>query len=128
MSEQTEQIDQWAVPQDVDGITIAFPANVCGTLLPPRDILPDEFRTGWHRDSNQWCKLAETWFFSGLHGKFVTKNGIDETKAIRHLSACMGSFEPKHEHKIGGVGWLMSRWFVKFVPSPKATRKPEPQP
>lgn len=55
-------------------------------------------------------------FFLG--GKLPkTKDGIDPAKAKRHLMAVLGSFEPKHEHKEAGAGWLMSMWYE----SPKAS-------
>ncbi len=100
------------VPQDVSDVLLAFPATVCGTLLPERDSLPDLYRKNWHLTSNHWCQIAEQWFYQGLtDAEWKTKEGIDLNKALRHLQACLGSFEPKHEHKIGGVGYLMSLWF-----------------
>lgn len=104
--------DMYLKPHDVDDVTLAFPANVMGTLLPDWDIIPDEFRKNWHGNSNKWCRLFTDWFYSGLKSadglKF--KDGIDRTKAFRHLRACMGSFQPKHEHKTAGVAWLFSLW------------------
>jgi hypothetical protein len=112
MSNKQASADKWAAPTEVDRITAAFPANVVGIFLPPWDEIPDEFRTKWHYDNHPWCGLVNKWFGAGLSGDEVTaKDGIDRNVAIRHLKACMGSFEPKHEHKIAGVAWLMSRWF-----------------
>lgn len=36
---------------------------------------------------------------------------IGTQKVHRHISACLGSYEPKHEHKIAGVAYLLSLWF-----------------
>ena len=96
----------WDQPHDVDDITAAFPASVVGTLLPPMSEIPEDFRK--HR--NGWCTIAMKLFFSG--GKLPqVKEGIDAGKAKRHLMAVLGSFEPKHEHKEAGAGWLMSMWY-----------------
>ncbi len=110
MSNETH--DEWAQPKEVDRITMAFPASVVGTLLPPRSAIPDDFY--YERgDARQWTDLVNRWFGVGLNGdEFTAKDGIDPTKAMRQLKACMGSFEPKHEHKTSGVAWLMSRWFA----------------
>lgn len=108
-------VDRFAEPMDVDDVTLAFPAKIIGTLIPKRDELPDEFGKHWH--SNKWCNHAQLLFFKG--GKIgKLKPGIDAKKVNRHLMAVLGSFEPKHEHKIGAAGFLMSLWLVK-CPSEK---------
>lgn len=106
----------WTKPAEVDDITLAFPASVVGTLLPPMAEIPEMFHE-WRPadpDARRWTDLADTWFALGLNGYFVPKEGIDSEAARRHLRAVMGSFEPKHEHKIAGVAWLMSLWFERF--------------
>lgn len=102
----TKTAIDWSKPQDVDGLTVAFPGNVVGTLLPPMSQIPEEFKN--HR--NEWCSIAMKLFFSGGRLPQV-KAEIDALKAKRHLSAVLGSFEPKHEHKEAGAGWLMSMWY-----------------
>lgn len=100
----------YSKPTKIDTLTLAFPEDVIGTLLPIRDSLPDEFR----RERNPWCRLANEWFFNGskLDTKsFKEKPGIERNDALRHVQACLGSFQPSHEHKIGGVGYLLSLWF-----------------
>ena len=92
-------------PIEVDQVTLAFPANV-GKFLPARDDIPEEF---WQH-GNPWAKLVSTWFFSGLPRLPMFKEGVDASMAVRHLATCMGSFEPKHEHKTAGVASLMSLW------------------
>jgi hypothetical protein len=101
----------WAKPADLSAVELVFPANV-DHLLPAA---PPEMRRNWHRDP--WCKQAETWFFRGVDRAKSTikpKKGIDTDKAFRHLQACLGSWQPKHEDKIAGVGYLMSLWFDKL--------------
>lgn len=102
--------NRWAAPQDVDDVTVAFPAKVCGTLLPPQTEIPREF----YDRRNEWARITSQWFFKGLDGRFIPKTGIDARRAVRHLSACMRSFEPKHEHKEAGVAYLLSLWFDRY--------------
>lgn len=105
--------NEFKTPKEVSDAIAAFPARVVGSLLPHRKELPEEFR---EYDSNHWCDIAAIWFFSGLpqETKFHTKEGVDGSKAIRHLGTCLRSFEPSHEEKMGGVGFLMSLWFDKI--------------
>jgi hypothetical protein len=106
--------DKWAKPQEIDGVTLAFPASVVGTLLPERREIPEDLWRAWHHDSHEWCGPANRWFHEGIEtDDFVPKEGIDAKAAWRQLGACMRSFEPSHENKIAGVAWLMSRWFDK---------------
>lgn len=96
----------WDQPHDVDEVTAVFPALVVGTLLPPMSEIPEDFR----RRRNKWCNVAMKLFYSG--GRLPqAKEGVDAMKARRHLMAVLGSFEPKHEHKEAGAGWLMSMWY-----------------
>lgn len=94
-------------PQAVTDVDIAFPTSA-RSLLPKWDDIPDEFK----RSSNPWARAVSHWFFRGMKGAvFVTKEGVDKVKALRHLQTCMGSFEPKHEHKVAGCAYLLSQWF-----------------
>lgn len=105
------------LPIDVDDASVVFggAGGALRRMLPPRDQLPEEFR----RRSDPWCDVADRWFFNGLNASELRpKPGIDAAKALRHLRTIMGSFEPKHEHKIGGVGFLMSRWFEPIEGTP----------
>ena len=95
-------------PQDVDPVRLIFAGNVIGTLLPLWEDIPEDFRRG---TENRWYELAGVWFFRGLEGsKIVFHDGIDPTLAFRHLGVCLRSFEPKHEHKMAGVGYLLYLW------------------
>lgn len=98
------------LPKEVDQATLAFPANVIGTLLPKWEEIPKEFK-----DGNKWTQLAQHIFFYGGKGiEFLVKDGVDQAKANRHIMACLRSFEPKHEHKEAGVGYLLSEFFADF--------------
>jgi hypothetical protein len=111
----TELKGKWDAPQEVDRATLAFPA-VIGHLLPGYAEVPEEFK-GWR--GNEYVDAVDSWFFKGMaKADWKAKPGIDAEKAWRHLSACMGSFAPKHEHKIAGVAYLMSLWFEKAQVTP----------
>lgn len=98
----------WTQPRIVSDATHAFPANVIGVLLPPKNNIPKEF----FDCNNKWTSLANDWFFCGIaKSRFIPKENIDLYTALKHLSACLRSYEPQHEHKEAGVGYLMSLWF-----------------
>ena len=101
---------------DVGTMDIAFGTGVVGTLLPNMEDIPFDFP---NRDKFE--KVAATWFYFGLAGesKFHPKEGVDTKKAQRVLQTCLGSFDPRHEHKMTGVAYLMSEWFedIEAVPN-----------
>ena len=94
-------------PQPVTDLDMAFGGNI-DKLLPSYNTLPKDFIRGY----SPWCQVVSQWFYKGLDAKsLMPKDDIDKTAAFRHLKAVMGSWEPKHEHKIAGVAYLMSLWF-----------------
>ena len=110
-------------PTPIDAATAACPATVIGTLLPERTDIPAEFKS----HHNPYAQLATKWFFSGITA-IAFHEHIDANTAGRHLQACLGSFEPKHQHKIAGVAYLMSLWGAREVtPEDDATQK-QPNP
>lgn len=131
------------LPQKIDDALFAFPATVCGTLLPYSEDIPEEFRghsrTVWHDCFNHMFfgdgrdekkkhpleKLAEC--AEEFDPKFHMKEGIDGETAYRHLMACMRSFEPQHQHKEAGCAYLMSLWFEKIEWYGKVY-EPDPEP
>lgn len=96
-------------PKEVSDAFMAFPANVIKEgYLPPEIAIPDDY---WRKET-KWHKLFNDIFFSGLKSiKVIPKDGIDANMAWRHIGVCMRSFEPKHEHKVAGVTYLMDIWF-----------------
>ena len=97
------------VPQEVTDVELAFPANIA-RLMPDYEVIPEEFKA-WPGKS-KWVQLVTDWFYFGLVSlKAVTKQGIDENKALRHIGAILGSYEPSHEHKTAGAAYLLSLWF-----------------
>lgn len=94
-----------------------------GTIkhLPKRESLPEEYQRDWHSDRLVYCRAVSGWFYKGARRlpdgievdgrKFVARPGVDSEKALRAISATLKSWDCKHEHKIGGCGWLLSQWF-----------------
>ena len=107
VSERNSPNDPMAfVPKDVSDLDIAFGA-IKG-LMPPMASIPEEF----HHSRSWGNKLFSDWFYAGLKSLELTpKAGIDKQKALRHIRAIMGSFEPKHEHKEAAVAFLFDHWF-----------------
>lgn len=106
--------ESWAVPKPVDDVTLAFPARVIGYYLPPLDQIPDEFRRGTG-GAAAWHKVANRLFVGLPIGDVSPDRGTNHDPDLirRHLGACLGSYEPRHEHKIAGVAWLLSLWFTE---------------
>ena len=105
-------------PKEVSDVMMAFPANVIGEgYLPAEEDIPKEFWGG-----NEWSDMAQKWFMGVLSDPgLISKEGIDAQLAGRHCQAVLGSYEPKHEHKIAGVGYLMSEFFEKVGSLGEAT-------
>lgn len=99
---------------NISGIDRAFPTSV-KDMLPPWSDIPDEFKD--HNCGTKWNKIMSQWFFNGLPKgtQFKWKDGINGNDALVHLRYCLGSWEPKHEHKEAGVAYLMSQWLEDVV-------------
>ncbi len=95
------------IPEVSDG-NMLFGQNI---PLPAWDDIPEKF----HRyGGTPFNKIASTLFFEGgrLSDFGLTpKDGVDQDKAMRAIRCCLGSFEPKHEHKEAGVAFMFSEWF-----------------
>lgn len=95
------------MPQDVNGLELTFGGDM-KKLLPPMSDIPEEFQN----DRTEWNRLVSQWFYRGLKSfDCEPKDGIDKGKALKHISAILRSFEPKHEHKEAGCAYLLSLWF-----------------
>jgi hypothetical protein len=107
----------WSKPQEVTDLDMAFCVRA-GALMPPRGDLPKcyyAFPGG--RDS---VRFASMWFFKGFQkADFTPREGVDTRLALRHIKACIGSFELKHEHKMAGVAFLLDQFFEKVVTDDK---------
>jgi hypothetical protein len=98
---------------EISDVEAAFPANVLD-WMPPRDEIPEEFR--FMRGRSEWNEIADSWFANGLPGnvEFYPRDGVDPEKAVKAISAVLGSFAPKHEHKEEAAAYLLSCWFSKI--------------
>lgn len=77
--------------------------------LPDYQSVPQEFK---RHNGTPWNGLVSKIFFGGIKGlQFTPQEGIDASKAWRHIKALLVSFEPKHEHKEAGCAYLMSQYF-----------------
>lgn len=113
--------------KEVSDVMLAFPAGVVREgYLPAWDDIPKEFKD---RGNNKWRDLFSKLFLtggqSGMDLYLQAKSDADIGKAWRHINACMGSFEPKHEHKEAGVAFLFSEWFEDYEWKPKTKNDEE---
>lgn len=104
-----------AIPE-LDGPSVAF-----GDIkhMPKFNGLPPEFQD-WH-NQRPHCKAVSMWFYKGAERdgnaividgeRFTPKEGVDADKALRAIKAVLGSWAPKHEHKIAACGYMLSEWF-----------------
>lgn len=98
------------VPQIVSNLDVVLGGNI-KDLMPPYEEIPNEFKD-WN-NKNKWLQLQSKWFYEGLKKYEIpkAKAGINQQAALAHLQAIQASFEPKHEHKVAAVAYLMSLWF-----------------
>lgn len=111
-------------PKEVSNLEVVFPGNAMQELLPPYDEIPEEFKES---DGTKWNVLFTKWFYHGVENlELFPKEGVDPNMAMRHIKACMGSFEPSQEHKESGVAYLLSLWFddIKYDISEKKKETP----
>lgn len=97
-------------PPELSKVDMAFPARAM-EWLPAWEDIPKEFKT---RDS-PWAQQVGLWFFKGADKAWIAritpKEGIDKDKALNVIQATLGSYAPKHEHKIAGAAYLLASWF-----------------
>lgn len=90
---------------------LVFPASV-RDWLPPYDSVPAEFK----RRDNPFVQFVKEWFFRGIDLKewaLERLPGISDDEAQerwKQVQCCLGSWEPKHEHKEAGCAYMLSRF------------------
>lgn len=102
--------DSFSQPWEVRDLDIAFPAGAL-ERMPAWEDIPEEYRSNSYRE---WpLKFWTDAFHWGIKNNVAIypKNGIDPEKAFRHLRSIVGSFEPKHEHKMAALSYLTDKWF-----------------
>jgi hypothetical protein len=93
-----------------------------GTIkyLPKWNEIPADFKQG-----NKYTQFCEALFFGKRPEKGDIKCGKEfeelwrEKKVIPFLLAHLRSYEPKHEHKIAGVGYMLSQTCTLILDSEK---------
>lgn len=94
---------------ELSDVDVVFGPRDLFAIMPKMDAIPEDFK----RRNTQWNEMVSTWFFRGLSKFELTpKEGVDQDKALRHVRAIMGSFQPKHEHKEAACAFLLSEWFT----------------
>lgn len=106
-----ETTTRWALPQEVDDVTIAFPARV-EHLMPSYGECGAALAEMSDRGA-RWLAFQMSWFADGLPERLSIRprEGVDPDAAFRHLYAIQASYQPKHEHKAVAVAYLASLWF-----------------
>jgi hypothetical protein len=96
-------------PPKLDDADVVFG----GALYMPRmEDLPEEYRC----ERADACRVAEHLFFKGGRLSdygYLCREDVDFGDALRAIKAVLGSFQPKHEHKIATVGWMIDKWFAR---------------
>lgn len=92
--------------EDMASITDVEMAFSADRLLPPWELIPEDFRRG-----NLYTELASAIFYSRPLpvAELVMKDGFAPEALNRAVRSHLQSFAPKHEHKIAGVGYMISR-------------------
>lgn len=95
-------------PTRVDAEPITDLELAFGTtrLLPPQEAIPEAFWRG-----NAYTQLAEALFYGFPLAPLLIefRPGFDSQQLRRIVLSHLRSFAPKHEHKIAGVGYLISQ-------------------
>lgn len=112
-------LDRFDKPQAVTKLDLAFGGNM-NELLPSYQSIPEEYRNG----ATEWNAVTDRWFYKGLpEGTFLISNdGINAEEAANHIQAILVSYDPKHEHKMAGCAYLLSKWFTR-IEFPKQSTK-----
>ena len=92
-------------PQQAESITDVEIAFSTERLLPRWEDVPEAFRRG-----NAYTQLVEKIFYGQPlpDWEMHEKAGFNDTHIRRVVRAHLGSFGPKHEHKIAGVGLMLA--------------------
>lgn len=92
-------------PEQIDSITDPEWAFSTERLLPAWDDIPESFKKG-----NIYTKLASSIFYGTEmpECRIELFDGVGAKSLNRCIRAHLQSFGPKHEHKIAGVGFMIS--------------------
>jgi hypothetical protein len=91
----------------ITDVEMAFSAD---RLLSAWDDIPNEFKR-----SNIYTQVADALFDNSIlpAAEMTFLDGFDDEQAPAHLNRCvrahLQSYGPTHEHKIAGVGYMISK-------------------
>lgn len=108
---------------NINDIDVAFGTT---KYLPPDAAIPAEFK----RHSNIYSRLAEALIFGTAlpAGELQFLPGFtepeDKGRMVRCVRAHLTSYSPKHEHKIAGVAFMISKMCV-LIPEVKDPEAPK---
>lgn len=102
-------------PEDVASITQLELAFGTTRFLPAEDAIPQEFYSA----RNIYVQIITAIFLGGAipDGEITIHDGIEAETLNRFIRAHVASFEPRHQHKIAGVAYLLSQ--LSTVEQPK---------
>ena len=107
IDEEARHGPEITVPLEVSTADLTFGGSM-KRLLPGWDDIPDEFKFGKTVENEFFSDL----FFSGVKNQeFTPREGINTSKALKHVMAIARSFEPAHEHKEAACAYLLNKWF-----------------
>lgn len=117
------------LPVEISDVSLAFPADALDYMPAWADI-PEDFKS-YTAAANDWQEFAHTWFRYGIGSEYTgflcTEVGDDERldgeTVTRQISAILGSYAPKHEHKMASVAYLLSLWIDSAVYGPEGCLK-----
>lgn len=91
--------------EQIASVTDAEVAFSTDKLLPEWAQIPDEFKRG-----NVYTELAEALMFNRPlpNAQMVLNEGVTSENLNRCVRAHLQSFWPRHDHKIAGVGYMIS--------------------
>lgn len=76
-------------------------------IMPAMCDIPEEYP-----NARKWQEMFSDFFYLGASNLvFIPKEEIDPALAWRHVRTIMGSYTPKHEHKVAACAYLLSLWF-----------------
>lgn len=118
-----EQNPTWQQPQEIAPVVRAFPAHVIGTLLPDLPDIPATYDQRKHWTAFATALAIDNW--DGHDPALIKRDDVDADLAWTHITTVLGSFQPRFEHKVAGVAWLLSLWFRDVVPRSQIEDDPE---
>lgn len=102
----------WSLTQaDLDATTAlewAFGTTRC---LPPEDQIPKEFWEPWNGKPNIYISIIDALFCGNdvPEGELVFNDGFTGENLMKCVEAHLRSFAPRHEHKIAGLAYMISK-------------------